>query len=304
MSLSNQRPVFDEPTIEHEIRPQQRDVDGAAVARILPSRVVRMVGPVVFLDHFGPADVPPGRGMDVRPHPHIHLSTVTYLVAGEVLHRDSLGSEQLIRPGAINWMTAGRGIVHSERSPPAARAVGGRMHGLQLWVASPVEAEDVDPSFSHHPREALPTLERPGVEVRVLAGNAYGLVSPVPVQSPLCYFEAHLAAGARLELTADHRERALLLLSGQVELGVARLTPGRMVTLTPGAMPTLIAEAPTHLIVIGGEPIGERYIWWNFVSSDKASIVEAARAWRAGELPTVPGDELEFIPLETEPHFA
>lgn len=290
------------------VDPPRRLLDGFTVARALPARELRMVGPFAFLDHLGPAGLPPGQGLDVRPHPHIHLSTVTYLFEGAMHHRDSLGSSQLVTPGAINWMTAGRGIVHSERSPAADRAAGPRMHGLQIWVASPVEGEDVDPSFSHHPAESLPTWDDgvlgAGVRARLLAGDAYGVTSAVPVQSPLVYLEVFLDRGARLELPA-HAERAIYVLSGEVALGAAgahRLGPGRLAQIDARAR-ALVAEVPTHLVVLGGAPIGPRFIWWNFASSRKDAIIEAAKAWRAGEFPVVPGDEAEFIPLETLPHF-
>ena len=295
----------DEPPPIAIVDPPRRLLDGFTVARALPARELRMVGPFAFLDHIGPAGLPPGQGLDVRPHPHIHLSTVTYLFEGAMFHRDSLGSAQLVTPGAINWMTAGRGIVHSERSPPADRVAGPRMHGLQIWVASPTEAEDVDPAFSHHPAESLPGWAEgelgPGVSARLLAGTAYGRASPVPVQSPLVYLEVFLAPGARLELPA-HEERAVYLVAGEVALGGHRLGPGRLAALDVRAR-TLTAEAATHLVIVGGASIGPRFIWWNFVSSTQHAIVEAANAWRAGAFPVVPGDEVEFIPLETLPHF-
>ncbi len=291
-----------ESSIAHLIDEQQRNIDGFAIGRVLPSRVQRTVGPFIFFDHIGPAALAPGHGLDVRPHPHIHLSTVTYLFEGEILHRDSLGCVQSIQPGAINWMTAGRGIVHSERSPPAERAAGPKMHGLQLWVASPESHEDIAPSFSHHAEGELPALTFAGGHGKLLAGSAYGLVAPVPVQSPLCYIELHLEAGARVELP-DLHERGLYLLSGELEVDHQRLGPQKLAVLTPGATPNIVATQPTHLMILGGEPIGERYIFWNFVSSKKEAIVEATRAWKAGEFPRVP-DEHDFIPLEAEPHFA
>lgn len=276
-------------------------IDGFPVGRLLPVMARRSVGPFVFFDHMGPTALEAGRGLDVRPHPHIHLSTVTWLFEGAIMHRDSLGYVQVIAPGAVNWMTAGRGIVHSERTPPDLRARGGRLHGLQLWVASPVEGEDVDPSFSHHPAETLPVIERPGVRVVVLAGDAYGVRSPVPVQSPLCYVEARLAAGAGLD-APDHVERAIYVVSGEVEVDGERLGPERLGVLSAGAR-MIVAREAAHFVVIGGAPLGARTIWWNFVSSREEAVAEAARRWQAGGFPRVPG-ETEFIPLETLPPFA
>jgi redox-sensitive bicupin YhaK (pirin superfamily) len=264
-----------------------------------------MVGPFVFFDHMGPATLAPGRGLDVRPHPHIHLATVTYLFEGEMLHRDSLGSEQIIRPGAINWMTAGRGIVHSERTPPEARESGPHLHGLQLWVALPSAHEDAEPSFSHHPSASLPQLDDGGVHLRVLAGSAYGAASPVPTFSPLFYVEATLEAGARLEVPAEHEERAVYVIAGEVTCGAMRLAPRTMSNLRPDVAPVLEAATPARLVMIGGAPLdGPRYIWWNFVSSSQQRIEQAARDWREGRFPTVPGDETERIPLDEEPHFS
>jgi hypothetical protein len=276
-------------------------IDGFPVGRLLPVMARRAVGPFVFFDHMGPTAFEPGRGLDVRPHPHIHLSTVTWLFEGEILHRDSLGYVQVIAPGAVNWMTAGRGIVHSERTPPEARERGGRIHGLQLWVASPVDGEDVEPAFSHHPAETLPVIERAGVKVVVLAGEAYGVRSPVPVQSPLCYVEARLSAGASLE-APDQIERAIYVVSGELEVDGEGLGPERLGVLRAGAR-TIVARTEVHFVVIGGAPLGARTIWWNFVSSREEAVAEAARRWQAGGFPRVPG-ETEFIPLETLPPFA
>jgi hypothetical protein len=291
--------------VEVMIEARTRDIDGFPVGRVLPAAARRMVGPFIFFDHMGPASLPPGQGMGVRPHPHIHLATVTYLFEGEVLHRDSVGSEQIIRPGAINWMTAGRGIVHSERTPPDALAAGPRVHGLQVWVALPRAHEDVAPSFSHHPAESLPELGDTGVVLRVLAGSAYGATSPVPVLSPMVYVEAQLDAGTRLAIPCDYEERAIYVVEGDVSCDRTRFAPRSMAVLQPGTEPELDAHTPARIMLLGGAPLdGPRYIWWNFVSSSQERIEQAARDWRAGRFPKVPGDEVEFVPLDQEPHFS
>jgi redox-sensitive bicupin YhaK (pirin superfamily) len=294
-----------EPAIDLVIEARVRHIDEFEVGRVLPAPARRMVGPFVFLDHMGPAALAPGHGFDVRPHPHIHLATVTYLFEGEVMHRDSVGSAQIIRPGAINWMTAGRGIVHSERTPPEARPHGTRMHGLQLWVALPRAHEDTEPGFSHHPADSLPELDDRGVRLRVLAGAAYGVTSPVPAFSPLFYVEATLDAGARLAVPTDHEERAVYVITGELTCGATRVLPRAMAVLRPGAPLVLEAVTPTRLVMIGGAPLdGPRYIWWNFVSSEKERIEQAARDWREGRFPKVPGDEIEFVPMDEEPRFS
>lgn len=287
-----------------EIPARTRRIDDFEVGRVLPAPLRRMVGPFIFFDHMGPAHLSPGQGMDVRPHPHIGLATVTYLFEGEILHRDSLGSEQAIRPGAINWMTAGRGIVHSERTPPAVRARGPELHGLQLWVALPREAEECEPAFAHHPEAVLPELDAPGLRLRVLAGHAFGASSPVALASPLFYVEARLEAGARLEVPREYEERAVYVLAGELSVGAARVAPRTMAVLRPDAKPVLVAGAPTRLVMIGGAPLeGPRHIWWNFVSSSQDRIRAAASDWREGRFPKVPGDAVEWIPLNEEPRF-
>ncbi len=280
-----------------------RSIGDFDVGRVLPAPVRKSVGPFVFFDHFGPVALPAGKGMDVRPHPHIHLATLTWLFDGAIHHRDSLGTSVEIRPGAVNWMSAGRGIVHSERSPPPERAAGPRLHGLQVWIALPTSREDTAPSFSHHPPHALPTFGERGVQGTLIAGRAFGHGSPVPVVSPIFYAEVRLAAGARLESPTEYAERAVYVIEGDLAIGSARVAPRTMAVLRPGEA-ILAAESDARFVVLGGEPLdGPRYLWWNFVSSDKERIVEAARAWRAGRFPTVPGDEVEFIPLESEPAF-
>ncbi|MCY1056865.1 pirin family protein [Nannocystis sp. SCPEA4] len=290
--------------VELEIPARPRKLDAFEVGRVLPAPARRMVGPFAFFDHMGPAQLEPGVGMDVRPHPHIGLATVTYLFEGEILHRDSLGSQQSIRPGAINWMTAGRGIVHSERSPAEARAQGPALHGLQLWVALPREAEESEPAFSHHPADTIPEVEGPGVRVRVLAGEAYGRTAPTPIASRLFYVEAHLAAGAKLEVPA-YTERAAYVIEGELRGGNKTLAPRTLAVLRSGDITALEATAPTRVVLIGGEPLGEpRWIWWNFVSSSQERIVQAAHEWKEQRFPLVPGDEVERIPLTDEPKFS
>lgn len=289
-----------EPTelqpIEQIIDAQPKDIDGIPAGRVLPSLARRMVGPFIFLDYIGPAEVPAGGGLDVRPHPHVNLATVTYLFDGEFLHRDSLGYEQTIRPGAVNWMTAGRGIVHSERTPESQRRTGFRMHGVQFWVALPNEYEEVEPSFRHFPAETFPSVSRDGAQLRVLAGEAYGVASPVPICSRLFLIDAELPLGSELELP-NEVERAALVVEGSIRCGAERAERGRMLVFTPKSSPRLRAETKTRLVLLGGDPVGQRHIYWNFVSSTKERIEQAKRDWREGRFPKVPGDEHEFIPL-------
>jgi len=285
------------PAIETIIEARARDLGGFSVGRVLPSARRRLVGPFIFFDHMGPAAFGPGQGIDVRPHPHINLATVTYLFEGEILHRDSLGSLQAIRPGAINWMTAGRGIVHSERTGPEPRKIGSRLHGLQLWVALPTAHEETEPAFRHYPSATLPDFERGGARVRVLAGKAYGMASPVQTLSPLFYAESMIPAGGELALPDEHRERAAYIVEGVVRCGDERIESSRMIVFAPGPIPPLRAESGARVVLIGGAPLeGERHIWWNFVSSSRDRIERAKRDWKAGRFPPVPG-ETEFIPL-------
>jgi len=275
-----------------------RDLGGFTVGRVLPSAARPLIGPFIFFDHMGPADFPPGRGIDVRPHPHIGLATVTYLFEGEIVHRDSLGSHQPIRPGDVNWMTAGRGIVHSERTGPEPRRSGSRLDGLQLWVALPLKHEEAEPEFHHHPAGTLPALEIAGARVRVLAGSAFGAASPVRTFSPLFLVDAAMPAGSELPLPDEHEERAAYIVDGTVECGGERWPRGRMLVLTSGARAWLRAVTAARVALIGGAPLeGERHIFWNFVSSSEARIEQAKRDWRQGRFPKVPGDEREFIPL-------
>lgn len=285
------------PTIETIIDARFRDLDGFAVRRVLPSPKRRLVGPFIFFDHMGPAELAPGQAIDVRPHPHINLATITYLFEGELVHRDSLGSEQVIRPGAVNWMTAGRGIVHSERTPPELRRNTSRLHGLQLWVALPTEHEETDPAFDHYPAESLPSVDLDGANVRVLAGSAYNVTSPIRTLSTLLYAEVTMMAGASLELPR-FAELAVYIVEGSVTCGAERAAAGRMLVFASGSSPVVCADSRTRLMLIGGAPLdGPRHIDWNFVSSSKERIEQAKRDWRERRFPTVPGDDESFIPL-------
>ena len=286
-----------ESPVETIIEARTRDLGGFSVGRVLPSPRRRLVGPFIFFDHFGPVAFEPGQGMDVRPHPHIGLATVTYLFEGEIVHRDSLGSLQAIRPGAVNWMTAGQGIAHSERTGPELRKSGSRLHGLQIWIALPTSREEAKPDFRHYPSEMLPEIERGEARLRVLAGTAYGAVSPVRTASPLFYVEALIPAGGELALPAEHPERAAYVVEGAVRCGDERIEPRHMAVFTPGETPPLHAQSAARVVLIGGAPLdGERHIWWNFVSSSRDRIERAKRDWKEGRFVPVPG-ETEFIPL-------
>jgi redox-sensitive bicupin YhaK (pirin superfamily) len=285
--------------VELEIRAQARDLGGGlGVRRLLPSAARRMVGPFIFVDHMGPVRFDPGRGIDVRPHPHINLATVTFLFEGEILHRDNLGSEQAIRPGAVNWMIAGSGIVHSERTPALERKTGATAHGMQLWVALPRPVEEMAPSFEHHPPGTIPLVERPGARLRVIAGAAYGAASPARVLSPLFYVEAQLERDASLELPDDHAERAVYVVAGALQMGGKEFGQGTMFVCREGAPASVRALVDTRALLLGGAPLdGPRHIWWNFVSSSPDRIERAKEDWRHGRFSKVPGDEAEFIPL-------
>ncbi len=289
--------------IELVIPSRQRDLGGGLeVGRVLPFARRRMVGPFIFLDHMGPVSFRAGEGIDVRPHPHIGLSTVTYLFDGEIHHRDSLGFSQRIRPGEVNWMTAGSGIVHSERTDPALRSRGGPMHGMQAWVALPRSNEEDEPDFAHYGAEALPEMSDRGVSARLIAGSAYGLTSRVRTHSPLFYLHAELTAGARLALPTDHSERAVYLVSGTLGHDGRRYEAGRLLVFAAGGAPTVTAEdGPARLMVLGGENIGERLIWWNFVSSRRERIDQAKADWQSGRMALPPDDAADFIPLPDEP---
>jgi redox-sensitive bicupin YhaK (pirin superfamily) len=277
---------------------RKRDLGGFEVARVLPYAKRRMVGPFIFLDHIGPVDLPRGvtRDADVRPHPHIGLSTVTYLFDGEIVHRDSVGSEQAIRPGEVNWMTAGRGITHSERFEKA-RAQGDRVHGTQAWVALPREAEETDPAFAHHGPDDLPAYEGGGLKARLLAGAAFGAQAKVRTHSPMFYVHWTLAAGARAQVPAEYPERAAYVVQGEIEVEHRRFAAGRMLVFAPGD-PVLVAAATDSVVMLlGGEPVGERFIEWNFVASTRERIEQAKADWRAGRMKLPDRDHGEFIPL-------
>jgi redox-sensitive bicupin YhaK (pirin superfamily) len=284
--------------LELVLHARPRDLGGGfMVGRALPSPQRRMVGPFIFFDHMGPMDMPPGTGTDVRPHPHIGLATVTYLFSGEIFHRDSLGSAQAIRPGDVNWMIAGRGIAHSERTAPELRAQGHHLHGIQAWVALPTEHEEDAPAFFHHPKSSLPAIERADVKLRVIAGNAYGEISPVVVSSPTFYVDAQLAAGASLDLPDDHEERACYVVTGEVKIAGQTFGERSLAIARPGERVTIDATQPSQIMLLGGAPLGERNIDWNFVSSSKERIEKARSDWKDRRFPLVPGDEIEFIPL-------
>ena len=286
--------------LELVIEPRARDLDGLAVVRVLPSRRRKMVGPFIFLDHLGPTVLRPPLAIDVRPHPHIGLATVTYLFEGELLHRDSLGSAQAIRPGAINWMTAGRGIVHSERTPAELRASAPRLHGLQFWVALPRALEEAEPSFRHHPADSLPVLHEARAEIRLVVGEAYGVRAPVETSSPLFLADVLLPDGAVLPLPSSQLERGAYLVEGGLQTGAGRVEAGRLAVIGPGRSPRLVASGSTRVALLGGEPLGEpRHAWWNFVSSSRERIEQAKVDWARGRFPKVPGDDIEWAPLPT-----
>lgn len=281
--------------IEMVLHPRDRDLGGFSVRRLIPTSRRKMVGPWIFFDHMGPANFLAGEGITVRPHPHICLATVTYLFEGEILHRDSLGSVQAIRPGDINLMVAGHGIVHSERERPEITRSSHRLHGLQLWLALPDGKEEIEPAFHHHATEDIPAVDVAGVPVRVMMGSAYGATSPVQQFSPTLYIEADLQRGQTLELP-ESRERAIYTAKGSLVIEGTEIAEHAMAILKPGHV-TIEALEDTRIALIGGEPIGQRFIEWNFVASNKERIEKAKQDWTAGRFPKVPGDENEFIPL-------
>lgn len=272
---------------------------GMDVRRILPFRQRRMVGPFIFMDHAGPVQVaqPSTISMDVLPHPHIGLSTVSYLFGGQVTHRDSLGVEQIIKPGEVNWMTAGKGIAHSERFEDPAVLAGGQLEMIQTWVALPEKDEEDAPAFDNYKADVLPVFTDTGVWMRLIAGNAYGLNNQVKTHSPLFYAHVVLDRGARLGLPKEHKERALYVVKGSVEVNGRVYSIGQMLVFTNGADPVIRATEPATLMLLGGEPLGDRYIWWNFVSSRKERIEQAKADWKAGRIILPPNDNKEFVPL-------
>jgi redox-sensitive bicupin YhaK (pirin superfamily) len=284
--------------IELVILQRRRDLGSFEVGRVLPFAQRRMVGPYIFFDRMGPKNLAPGlpREADVRPHPHIGLSTITYLFDGEIMHRDSLGSEQAVRPGEVNWMTAGRGITHSERFEKL-RAQGGPLDGIQAWVALPDGREEMEPGFWHYPSEALPVFDGDGVVGRLIAGRLAGVQSPVQVDSPQFYVHWQLRAGARVSLPAEYPERAVYVAGGEVEVDGARIEPGSMAVLAPGRSATIAAVGDAVVMALGGEPVGPRYIDWNFVSSSPERLDQARADWAAGRMKLPDLDHDEFIPL-------
>lgn len=286
------------PLIQDVLHPHVRDLgEGFSVKRLLPAASRQMVGPFIFFDHMGPVVFAPGAGIDVRPHPHIGLATATYLFEGVILHRDSLGTIQEIHPGDVNWMTAGRGIAHSERTPPALRIDGARLHGLQFWVALPKISEQTDPSFQHHPKASLPRVDGQAYTLTLIAGTGWGMQSPVQTHSPLFYADVHFHQSGCFPIPAEHAERAIYIVTGKVTLAGETLEPGLVHVLQPGSAAVTEVEGEARLVVFGGASLeGPRRIWWNFVASDSALIDQAKQDWEAQRFPPVPGEN-EFIPL-------
>ncbi|MFG1416863.1 pirin family protein [Xanthobacter sp. V0B-10] len=283
--------------VETVLVPRSRDIGGMEVGRVLPSAQGQMIGPFIFFDRMGPVRFGPHQAEDVRPHPHIGLATVTYLLDGRMTHRDSLGSEQAITPGAVNLMTAGRGIVHSERHDAAVKAEGGLLSGVQLWLALPEAREEGAPAFFHAGAAELPLLEDGGVSARIIMGSAFGAASPVPLASPTVYVDARLADGATLPLDAEHEERALFILEGDVEVDGTQFPTGRMLVIRNGLSTHARARGQARVLLLGGAALeGPRYIWWNFVSSRLERIDAAREAWRQGRFDLIPTDHDEFIP--------
>jgi redox-sensitive bicupin YhaK (pirin superfamily) len=295
-------PILGDPqtcdALDLVIVPRTRDLgDGFAVRRALPHGKRQMVGPFIFFDHFGPVQFVSGQGMDVRPHPHIGLATVTYLFDGSIMHRDSEGNVQEIQPGAMNLMTAGRGIAHSERTPDVQRANGQKMLGLQSWIALPKDREEIAPTFQHYGAESLPSVQDTGFTARVIAGSSFGVASKVDMVSPWFYAEVSLDEGKSVPLDADHEERAIYVVDGEIEIAGERHEGPRMLIFRPGDAITVRATRPTRMMFLGGTALeGPRYVWWNFVSSSKERIEQAKEDWKSGRFEAVP-DETEFIPL-------
>ena len=283
-------------TIKHLIQPHEKDLGGFTVRRLLPYAKQRMVGPWIFFDHMGPAEFPAGNGVNVRPHPHINLATVTYLFEGEILHRDSLGSVQAILPGDINLMVAGKGITHSERERDEVNSVPHKLHGLQLWHALPEADEEIDPAFYHYSSDEIPKADVNGVSTRVMMGSAWGMTSPVKTFARTVYAEAALKAGQSI-VTPKAEQMAIYVASGQLRIDTQKVEPYTLVVLQDNTPATIEAASDAQVAFIGGENLGERHIEWNFVSSRKHRIEQAKNDWREGRFPLVPGDEEEFIPL-------
>ena len=288
----------DNPAIEIVIDPRARDLGDFEVRRVLPFAKRRTVGPFVFFDHMGPVVFGPGKGVNVRPHPHIGLATVTYLFDGRIVHRDSLGTDIAVKPGAVNWMVAGRGIVHSERTAAEDLGRDAPMEGIQAWVGLPSADEETDPVFAHHAADDLPVFDRDGVTYRIIAGAAFGQSAPVTVFSPIFYLHGEAPAGSMIDLPGDYAERAIYIVSGSVSVDGENHDNGRMIVFAAGAAPVIEARADTRFMLLGGAPLdGKRTVWWNFVSSDPDRLEAAKKKWKSGGFDTVPGDDEEFIPL-------
>lgn len=279
------------------LKPHVRDLGEFQVRRLLPGFPHKMVGPFIFFDHMGPVRFPPGQGVNVRPHPHIGLATVTYLFEGAIVHRDSLGKVQRIEPGDVNWMTAGSGIVHSERSSPEDRSAGLPLHGIQTWVALPLAHEQAQPAFHHHSKSTLPTIVEAGAQLRVIAGHAWGMRSPVQTYSDTLYVAAEMQAGGKIGLPAEHEQRGVYAVEGEVQVAGQPLAPQHMAVLPEGRTVVIEAATAARLMLLGGAKMdGDRHIWWNFVASSRELIEDAKARWRAQRFAPVPGDT-EFIPL-------
>lgn len=280
------------------LKPHVKDLGGFEVRRLLPAFPQKMIGPFIFFDHMGPVRFPSGQGVDIRPHPHIGLATVTYLFEGALMHRDSLGTAQRIEPGDVNWMTAGRGIVHSERTPREDRAAGPRLHGIQTWVALPLKNEQAEPGFTHLPRASLPIVSERGAEMHVIAGTAFGQRAPTPVFSDTLYVAVTLRAGGRIGVPAEHEERGVYVVSGDVTIAGAPVAPFNVAVLPAGETTEILATSPARLMLFGGAKMdGDRHIWWNFVASSRELMEAAKQRWRERRFPSVPDDAEEFIPL-------
>ncbi len=286
-----------EPAVALQLKTRPKDVGGFEIRRALPARACRSIGPFVFFDEMGPADLPEGVGMDVRPHPHINLATVTYLFEGAIEHRDSLGTFQVIRPGAINLMVAGRGIVHSERTPQSMRAHSERLHGIQLWIALPEEHEETEPAFFHYIAEHIPVISGPDVEARVLVGEMGEARSPVRTLSPMLFVHVEMSPGSQWAVPDGLSERAVYLVAGKIRCGAESFDEPQMLVFASKARPRIEAEHRSRIVFVAGEPLGQRFMFWNFVSSRRERIEAAKADWREGKFDKVPGDETEFIPL-------
>ncbi len=278
------------------LKPHAKNIDGLPIRRVLPGFPHKMVGPFIFFDHMGPVSFAPGQGIDVRPHPHIGLATVTYLFEGVILHRDSLATVQRIEPGDVNWMTAGHGIVHSERTAPEDRKTGSRLHGIQAWVALPGAYEQASPGFSHHAKSSLPLITQPGIEMRLIAGTAFGEKAPTPTFSDIFYLDAKMEAGASFDLPPEHEERGVYIVEGDARVSGTAVPAHHMAVLTAEDTLKIDAVSAARVMLLGGAGMGDRLIWWNFVASSPKLMEEAKVRWREQRFPPVPG-ETEFIPL-------